>query len=178
MPPPASWFWICANGTDVGHGDLELTLESPELVPAFNAEPHAIAFDPATHRLFIGSRVKKGHLYKPGKLVIMDSDSGKVIDAIDTEGGADELEFDAPTKRIYYTGTTGNIDVFKQRDADHYDRLGLVPTGAIAKTSLLVPELKRFYSLVPKHIILTPPIPQAKEAAIEDAKIMVYEVLP
>jgi hypothetical protein len=48
----------------------------------------------------------------------------------------------------------------------------------IAKTSLLVPELSRFYSAVPKHVILTPPVPQAKEAIIEDAKINVYEVLP
>src|SRR5437879_8811057 len=89
-------------------------------------EPHAVDMDAAHHRLFIGSRVKRSHIYKPGKLVVMDSDSGKVIDAIDTEGGVDELVFDAPSKRIYYTGTTGFVEVFKQIDADHYDRLGRV----------------------------------------------------
>jgi DNA-binding beta-propeller fold protein YncE len=141
-------------------------------------EPHAVALDAVSRRLFIGSRVKRGHLYKPGKLVVMDADSGKVIDAIDTEGGVDEIEWEPKSKRIYYTGTTGFIDVFKQTDADHYEHLGRVATGAIAKTSLLVPELSRFYSAVPKHVILTPPIPQAKEATIEDARINVYEVLP
>jgi DNA-binding beta-propeller fold protein YncE len=141
-------------------------------------EPHAVALDAAHHRLLIGSRVKRGHLYKPGKLVVMDSDTGKVIDAIDTEGGVDEVVYDVPSKRVYYTGTTGYIDVFKQVDADHYERLGKAPTGAIAKTSLLVPELKRFYVAVPKHVILTPPIPESKEATIEEAKIMVFEVLP
>jgi hypothetical protein len=68
--------------------------------------------------------------------------------------------------------------VFKEMDADHYQLLGKVPTGAIAKTSLLVPELKRFYAVVPKHIILTPPIPESKEATIEEAKILVYAVMP
>jgi hypothetical protein len=42
----------------------------------------------------------------------------------------------------------------------------------------LCPELNRFYSAVPKHVILTPPVPESKEATIEDAKVMVYEVLP
>ncbi len=140
--------------------------------------PHALTLDATHHRLFIGSRVKKGHLYKPGKMVVMDADTGKVIDALDSEGGVDELVYDAPSKRVYFTGTTGAIDVFMQVDPDHYQRLGLVPSGALAKTSLLVPELKRFYVAVPKHVILTPPIPEAKEATIEDAKILVYEVMP
>src|SRR5216684_1318056 len=86
------------------------------------AEPHAVAFDGAHHRLLIGSRVKRSHIYKPGKLVVMDSDTGKVIDAIDTEGGVDEVEYDAPSGRVYYTGTTGFVEVFKQVDADHYER--------------------------------------------------------
>jgi DNA-binding beta-propeller fold protein YncE len=140
-------------------------------------EPHAVAFDGAHHRLLIGSRVKRSHIYKPGKLVIMDSDTGKVIDAIDTEGGVDEVEYEPASHRVYYTGTTGFVEVFKQIDADHYERLGRVPTGPIAKTSLLVPEMKRFYAAIPKHVILVPPIPQSKEATIEDATIKVYEIV-
>jgi DNA-binding beta-propeller fold protein YncE len=140
-------------------------------------EPHAVAFDGAHHRLLIGSRVKRSHIYKPGKLVVMDSDTGKVIDAIDTEGGVDEVEYEPKSGRVYYTGTTGFVEVFKQLDADHYQSLGKVPTGPIAKTSLLVPEMKRFYAAIPKHIILVPPIPQAKEATVVDAKILVYEIV-
>jgi DNA-binding beta-propeller fold protein YncE len=140
-------------------------------------EPHAVAFDGAHHRLLIGSRVKRSHLYKPGKLVVMDSDTGKVIDAIDTEGGVDEVVYEPASQRVYYTGTTGFVEVFKQIDGDHYERLGRVPTGPIAKTSLLVPEMKRFYAAIPKHVILVPPIPQSKEATIEDATIKVYEIV-
>jgi len=40
-------------------------------------------------------------------------------------------------------------------DPDHFKLLGKVPTGAISKTGLWVPELKRFYSAVPKHFVLT-----------------------
>jgi hypothetical protein len=140
--------------------------------------PHALGLDVAHHRLFIGSRVKKGHIYKPGKMVVMDADNGTNILALDSEGGVDEVQYDPASQRVYFTGTTGGADVFKQVDPDHYERLGVVPTGAIAKTSILVPELKRFYAIVPKHVILTPPIPESTEATIEDAKVLVYEVEP
>ena len=74
-------------------------------------EPHAVALDAPNHRLFIGSRVKRSHVYKPGKLVVMDADNGKVIAALDTEGGVDEVEWEGKSRRIYYTGTTGFIEV-------------------------------------------------------------------
>ena len=140
-------------------------------------EPHAVAVDSAHRRLLIGSRVKRSHTYRPGKLVIMDADSGNVLNTIDTEAGVDELFYDIPTKRVYYNGSGGYVEVFKQIDADHYQSLGRAATGAIAKTALLVPELHRFYAAVPKHLIITPPVPQAKEVSIEDAKIMVFEVM-
>ena len=140
--------------------------------------PHALGLDAAHHRLFIGSRVKRGHIYKPGKMVVMDADNGKTVQVLDSEGGVDEVEYDPSSHRVYFTGTTGGVEVFKQVDPDHYESLGVAPTGAIAKTSILVPDLKRFYAIVPKHIILTPPIPESKEATIEDAKVLVYEVQP
>jgi hypothetical protein len=70
-------------------------------------------------------------------------------------GGADDIQFDAPTGRIYFVGTTGTVAVFKEIDPNHFELIGKVPTGAIAKTGLWVPELKRFYSAVPRHFVLT-----------------------
>src|SRR6266480_4687436 len=150
-----------------------LTVKNARLLPAGQL-PHALGMDAVHHRLFIGSRVKPGHLYKPGKMVVMDADNGKIVQVLDSEGGVDEVEYDPASQRVYFTGTTGSVEVFKQVDPDHYESLGTVPTGAIAKTSLLVSELKRFYAIVPKHIILTPPIPESKEATIEDATVFVY----
>jgi len=45
--------------------------------------------------------------------------------------------------RIYF-GDNRTVAVFKEVDPDHFQLLGKVPTGAISKTGLWVPELKRF----------------------------------
>ncbi len=124
--------------------------------------PHTAGLDAAHHRLFVGSRTKAhtgniggGHQHEPGKLVVMDTETGKVVQVLDSVGGADDLQYDALTSRIYFVGTTGTVAVFKEIDPDHFELVGKVPTGAIAKTGLWVPELKRFYSAVPRHYILT-----------------------
>lgn len=168
--------------------------------------PHAAGLDPIHHRLFVGSRMKPhigevggGHQYEPGKLVVMDTQTGKVVQALDSVGGADNVDFDAATGRVYFTGTTGTVAVFQEMDPDHFQLLGKVPTGAIAKSGLWVPELKRFYAAVPKHYILTPPRSTANIQAdvleelkptkgavkpilsnliVEDAHVMVFDYLP
>jgi DNA-binding beta-propeller fold protein YncE len=124
--------------------------------------PHTAGLDPDHHRLFVGSRtiahtgnIGGGHQHEPGKLVVMDTVTGKVVQALDSVGGADDLQYDAATGRIYFVGTTGTVAVFKEMDPDHFQLLGKVPTGAISKTGLWVPELKRFYSAVPRHYVLT-----------------------
>src|SRR6202047_3951422 len=124
--------------------------------------PHTAGLDAAHHRLFVGSRtiahtgnIGGGHQREPGKLVVIDTETGKVVQVLDSVGGADDLQYDAATGRIYFVGTTGTVAVFKEKDPDHFELLGKVPTGAISKTGLWVPELKRFYSAVPRHYVLT-----------------------
>jgi len=136
-------------------------------------QPHTVAIDTAHHRLFVGARIKPGHIYMPCKMVVMDTETGKVVAALDTEGGADEIQYDAASGRVYFTGTTGHVDVFKQVDADHYEHLGKLVTAADAKTSLLVPELKRFYVAVPKRNVAIPP---TRDVITEDAELLVFEV--
>jgi hypothetical protein len=124
--------------------------------------PHTAGLDAAHHRLFVGSRMTAhtgdiggGHQHEPGKLTVIDTDTGKVVQSLDSVGGADDLQYDAATGRIYFVGTTGTVAVFKEVDPDHFQLLGKVPTGAISKTGLWVPELKRFYSAVPRHYVVT-----------------------
>jgi hypothetical protein len=157
--------------------DLEKRAVAAEWPITGGPAPHASGLDAAHHRLFVGSRVKGGHRYEPGKLVVMDTQTGKVVQAIDTVGGADEVQYDAPTGRIYFVGTTGSLEVFKQVDPDHYKSLGKVPTGAIAKTGLWVPELKRMYIAVPKHIVQTPPYGQ-NDYITEESHLMTFDFLP
>jgi hypothetical protein len=124
--------------------------------------PHTAALDATHHRLFVGSRLKAhtgdiggGHQHEPGRLTVIDTETGKVVQGLASVGGADDIQFDAPTGRIYFVGTTGTVAVFKEIDPNHFELIGKVPTGAIAKTGLWVPELKRFYSAVPRHFVLT-----------------------
>lgn len=105
--------------------------------------PTSMAFDESMHRLFFGTRV-------PGKLVVMDSESGKIVSAYPAAAMVDDMAFDGGSKRIYFAGTEF-LDVFHQQDADHYDRIGHVPTSFRAKTGVLIPELKRYYLAVPHH---------------------------
>ena len=124
--------------------------------------PHTAALDAVHHRLFVGSRmiahtgnIGGGHQHEPGKLAVMDTETGNVVQVLDSVGGADDLQYDAPTGRIYFAGTTGTVAVFKEIDPDHFALLGKVPSGAISKTGLWVPEWKRFYSAVPRHYVIT-----------------------
>ena len=126
--------------------------------------PHAAAVDEAHHRLFVASRMIPhegqlggGHQHEPGKLMVMDTETGKVVQALDSVGGADNVDFDPATGRVYFTGTTGTVAVFKETDPNRVELLGKVSTGALAKSGLWVPEERRFYSAVPKHYVLTPP---------------------
>lgn len=105
--------------------------------------PTSMSFDESTHRLFLGTRV-------PGKLVVLDSESGKVVSDYPAAAMVDDMAFDGGSKRIYFAGSEF-LDVFHQQDADHYDRIGHIPTSFRAKTGVLVPELNRYYLAVPHH---------------------------
>jgi DNA-binding beta-propeller fold protein YncE len=120
-------------------------------------KPTAIAFDEDGHRLFVGPR-------DPGKLIVVNSDSGKVVASMPAAAMVDDMAYDGQRKRIYFAGTLFT-DVFQQSDADHYEQIGHIPTSFRAKTAILVPELNRFYLAVPHH---------EKQAA----EIRVYNVLP
>ena len=119
--------------------------------------PTAIAFDENAHRLFLGTRV-------PGKLIALDSNSGKVVVGYPAAAMVDDMAYDGQSKRIYFAGTEF-LDVFHQEDADHYDRIGHIATSFRAKTGVLVPELNRYYLAVPHH-------------QKQIAELRVYEVLP
>lgn len=101
-----------------------------------------MALDESTHRLFVGCRT--------GAIVVFDTQAGKELQALPIGRGTDDLMFDPASKRIYATsGGAGQINVYKETDADHYQSLGNVPSGPGAKTGLLVPQLARLFVAVP-----------------------------
>ncbi len=101
-----------------------------------------MALDETHHRLFVGFR-------KPEKLIVFDTESGKIVAELSSPGDADDLFYDGTRQRIYISGGDGFIDIIQQQDADHYKSLTKIPTASGARTSLFVPELGRLYLAVP-----------------------------
>jgi len=120
-----------------------LELKATWSIAETGKNPTSMAFDEDAHRLFLGTRV-------PAKLVVLDSDSGKVVTDYAAAAMVDDMAYDSPSKRIYFAGSEF-FDVFHESDADHYDRIGHIATSFRAKTGVLVPELNRYYLAVPHH---------------------------
>jgi hypothetical protein len=86
----------------------------------------------------------------PASIVVLDSNSGAVVASIPTVATLDGLVYDAATRRIYTTGGEGFVDVTRQIDPDHYERIARIPTGPNARTSAFVPEWRRLFVAVPR----------------------------
>jgi len=110
--------------------------------PVTSQRPGDAAFDESTSRLFIGTRT-------PAEMVAMDSKSGKEIAHLPTPESMDGVYFDAVRKRIYVSGgrdlQVGFAYVYQQKDAEHYETIGKIPTRDGAGTSFWSPELDRYY---------------------------------
>lgn len=101
-----------------------------------------MTLDETHYRLIIGCR-------NPAKALVYSTESGKVMTSLDIVGDTDDLFYDAPRKRLYVSGGAGFLDVFQQKEVDHYVRLAHLPTAAGARTSLFVPKTGRLYLAVP-----------------------------
>ena len=123
------------------------------------ADNSPMAYDEQHHRLLIVCR-------KPGTLLVMDSDNGKVVAHLPAAERSDDIAFDAERGRIYVPGGEGHISVFQRRSADQYELLAKVTSEPGAKTCLLVPGLARFFVAVS---------PGDTKAA---AKVLTFRVLP
>ena len=112
-------------------------------LPEGSKRPVSLGLDEQNHRLFVATR-------EPGQLIVLNSDTGKAVAQVATVGMIDDLSFDPKLKRIYLAGD-GSIEIYSQKDPDHYSLAGKVPGGFRAKTGLLVPEWNRYYLAVPRH---------------------------
>ncbi|HZT04505.1 MAG TPA: YncE family protein, partial [Steroidobacteraceae bacterium] len=97
-----------------------------------------MALDEKDHRLFIGTR-------SPPEVLVLDTDSGKVIARAPSVGHADDMWYDPAHERIYVSGGSGFISVIQQSDPSHYRRLAQFKTLPGGRTSCFVPELSRLY---------------------------------
>ena len=117
-----------------------------------------MALDEIHHRLFVGFR-------KPAKIIVFDTEAGKVVANLDSAGDADDIFYDSSRRRVYISGGEGFLSIFRQDDPDHYKPMTKVPTATGARTSLFVPELNRLYLAVPHR-------------GTQRAEVRVYEAQP
>ena len=145
---------------------MVIDTDKDEVIGRFPVAPAgvnaAVAIDEPNHRLFIGCR-------KNPALVVMDSDTGKIVASVPIPGDVDDLSFDARNGRIYASCGDGAIAVIRQLDSDKYESLGTISTVKGARTSIFNPDDRRLYLAVPRR---------ADRPDQENPEIWVYQARP
>jgi DNA-binding beta-propeller fold protein YncE len=101
-----------------------------------------MALDETNHRLFIGCRT-------PARLVVLNTDSGKVASQMNISGDVDDIFYDSKHRRIYLVCGAGKIDVLEQKDPNTYQLLTKIDTSVGARTGIFVPQLDILFVAVP-----------------------------
>ena len=107
-----------------------------------NGANFPMALDEPNHRLFVVCR-------RPARLLVFNTDSGKIVAQAECVGDSDDVFYDSRRKRIYASGGAGAIWVYVQRDADHYETVAKIQTADGARTSLFVPEMSKLFIAAP-----------------------------
>jgi DNA-binding beta-propeller fold protein YncE len=88
--------------------------------------PQGVTFSPEANKLFVAS--------EKGKVYVYDGDSYKLLGTLDFEGGADNMRYDAATKRVYVgcgdsekNAAIAAIDVTTNKRLDEVYKLGGEP---------------------------------------------------
>lgn len=103
---------------------------------------YPMALDEPNHRLLVGCRA-------PARMLALDTETAKQTASVEIAGDTDDLFYDAGRKRVYVIGGEGFVDIFNQKDADHYERIARYPTAPGARTGLFVQEWGKLFVAVP-----------------------------
>lgn len=108
-------------------------------IPITEAQQNApIAIDEPDHRLFVVTR-------KPGKLLVLNANSGRTIAVFTAPERTDEVVWDKDNRRIYVAGGQGYISVIQQDGPDKYSEIAKIQSLPGAKTEILDREEKRLW---------------------------------
>jgi hypothetical protein len=127
---------------------VAIDAEKNRVVGRFPVAPAAVnaslAIDEVHRRLFVGCR-------RGPAVVVMDSDSGRILASVPIPGGVDDLWYDARREQIYASCGDGAIAVIRRVEDDHYEPLAEIPTARGARTSFFDGDGGRLYLAVPRH---------------------------
>lgn len=113
--------------------------------------PQGVAFSPEANELFVAS--------EKGKVYIYSGDSFKLVTTLDFEGGADNLRYDAATKRVYVgcgddekNSAIAAIDAMTNKRLDEVYKLGGEPESFQLEKNgpniyVNVPDLKQIVAI-------------------------------
>jgi DNA-binding beta-propeller fold protein YncE len=90
-------------------------------------EPTALAMDVPHHRLFSAGR-------DPQMLVVVDSDSGKVLQSFPISGGVDAAAYDPESGLVFASTREGVVHVFHEDSPDKFSETETIKTEVGAKT--------------------------------------------
>jgi hypothetical protein len=110
-----------------------------------------MALDEAHHRLIVACR-------EPSALAVFDTTSGKQVTLVPVDPGlfSDDIFYDSANGRIYVVARTaagndqrapgpGMLEIIRQKDPDHYEKVGTQPTGFGAQTGFFSPALGKLF---------------------------------
>ena len=103
------------------------------------AEQNApVAMDEPGHRVFVVTR-------KPGKLVILNADTGDTVAVFPAPARTDEVVWDAANRRVYVAGGQGYVSVVQQDGPDRYREIAKVQSLPGAKTEIVDPDARHLW---------------------------------
>jgi DNA-binding beta-propeller fold protein YncE len=103
-----------------------------------------MALDAKDQRLLVACR-------RPAEMLVLDTESGKIIATVPCVGDADDMWYDTARKRVYIAGGDGFISVIAQENGNRYQRVSQIKTVSGARTSCFIPQLNRLYLAVPQR---------------------------
>jgi len=107
--------------------------------PPDDATAHfPMALDEKGGRLFVGT-------WSPPRLLVFDSNSGKLISSVTISTDADDIYYDSTTGFAYVSCGEGFLNVVGQTSANIYAVVDKLATREGARTSLFVPALHRLF---------------------------------
>ena len=101
-------------------------------------EPTGMAFDAANHRLFVGCHNKL--------LVMMNSDTGKIVASVPIGAGVDACAFDDATQLAFASCGNGTLTIAKEEAPDKLTVVQTLATERGARTMALDPTTHRIYT--------------------------------
>lgn len=142
----------------IGTIDLASQAVNPNWLHPGPGANFPMAFDKTIHRLFVPCR-------KPARLLVINSDTGRVTAWQTTVGDADDIFINEALRIVYVIGGEGFVDVLYVRAGDAMVSRARVASAPGARTGLYVPEWNKLIVAAPR-------------GGTSEARLLVFAIQP